>query len=783
MEQLVPSSTQTASSWRWDKWGALAIIAVTWLAYLPALRGGFIWDDGLLITENRLVTSLSGLRGIWLSSAATDYTPLTLTAFWMEWRMWADNPMGYHIVNLVLHISSALLLWRVLYKMAVPGAWLGAMLFAVHPVNVASVAWIAEQKNTLSLFFLLLSIDRFIAFRACGTPVQYILSLAAAACAYLSKGSTVILPFILIGCIWGREQRIRFKDIITTLPFLALAAAMAFVTIEFQRRYVGAATVHESIGFRLIRAGYAIWFYIGKDIWPFGLCPVYPKWDIHQENPISYLPAVAVGIALIIFWLARKSWGRPFLLCLGYVLICLLPVLGFVNMGFMDQAYVADWWQQIPMIGVMALIGAGIVTLWRRLGKSHQGAMSGAVGLMIALLASLTWREAMGYESMEIYSRRVLARNPDSWSAHTNLATTLLAQSRFDEAIIHLKEAIQLNPHNEEAINNLGNALAGKGKTVDAIAQFQEAIRLRPSDASAHCNLGHALELNGRYDDAIVEDSEALRIKPNLAQAEYNLASVLKALGRLDDAIFHYREAIRIEPKYAEAHNNLGNIYQKQGMPDEAIAEYRTALRLRPDNATDWFNLATALQANGKSDDAISAYQQAIRLDPKMIAANWNLASLLLSLNREDEGLNYIRKVMALNPPDANTWDEAGTLMALHHRYAEAIDAYRKTIELQPDAVASQNRLAWLLATCPDNSVRNGAGAVDLATRTNNALGSKNPFALQTLAAAYAETGDFAQALTTSQQALALAGSNARLIALLQQEMLLYQKGMPVRQP
>jgi tetratricopeptide (TPR) repeat protein len=762
---------------------ALAMIALTLAAYLPAMRAGFIWDDGLLITGNPLVITTDGLRSIWFSGAATDYTPLTLTAFRLEWHLWGGNAPAYHIVNILLHLASVLLLWRVLRKLAIPGAWLGATLFAIHPVNVASVAWIAEQKNTLSLLFLLLAVDSFIDFRARGAWPRYLFALLAAACALLSKGSTVVLPLVLLCCIWARESKVRLRDLVQTLPFFALAAGMALVTIQFQHRYIVQSVMHESAAFRIIRAGQAIWFYIAKDLLPLGLCPVYPKWPISPGNPLAWLGAAGVVALFALFWLTRKSWGGPFLLAFTYFLVSLLPVLGFVNMGFMDQAYVADWWQEIALIGIAALVGAGIATLWQSVRPALQPAISAAAGVIVLILTALTWQQALAYQSMETYSRHVLALNPDSWSAHTNLATALATRSKIDEAMDELRQSLRLNPFSVESHNNLGTALLAKKRTADALAEFVAAISINSHEPNSHCNLGNALEIEGRYDEAIAEDTEALQLNPLLAQAHYNLASASQALGRLDVAITHYREALRLEPAFAGADNNLGNIYQKQGDPADAIPEYRKALALTPNDPVVWFNLATALAATSDSSEAIDTYQHAIRADPKMVKAPWNLAALYLQLNRIDDALVCIEKTLTLDPAEATTYGDAASLLAKYGRYAEALPAYRKAIAMQPDAVLYQNRFAWLLATCPDDHIRNGAEALDIANSVSAALGGANPIALHTLAAAYAETGRFPEALATARQALSLAGDNPNLAASLRQEILLYQKGAPVRQP
>ncbi len=334
------------------------------MAYAPAIPGGFIWDDNLLVPGNPLITSVDGFPAIWTSASSMDYIPLTISSFWLEWRLWDGNPIGYHLVNILLHAAGAFLLWRVLRKLSIPGAFLGAMLFAVHPVNAASVAWIAERKNTLSLVFYLLAVLWYLDFHAQRSSRYYTLALVAACCAFLSKGSTVILPAVLLGCVWWIEGSVRRRDWLACAPFAALAGIMALVTVRFQAGYILPESEHLSLSFRVIRAGDAVWFYLWKDLWPVNLSAIYPKWRIDVQSPPSYLPALLVVACVIGLWLQRRRWGRGPFFAASHFLLNLLPVLGFVNMGFMDQAYVADWWQQIALAAPAALAGAGISTLW-----------------------------------------------------------------------------------------------------------------------------------------------------------------------------------------------------------------------------------------------------------------------------------------------------------------------------------------------------------------------------------------------------------------------------------
>jgi tetratricopeptide (TPR) repeat protein len=550
------------------------------IVYFPALHAGFVWDDDLFITDNPLVKNPDGLRYIWFSSASADYAPLTLTAFWFEWRLWADNATGYHLVNILLNAAGALLVWRVLEKLAVPGAWLAAILFAVHPVNAASVAWIAERRNTLSLLFYLLSISMFLDFHAQKKRADYALSLAFFACALFSKGSVVMLPFVLLGCVWWRTGKITRSDLIRVVPFFVLAALLALVTIHFQSRVIEPGTQPSSFTFRLVRAGEAVWFYVGKVVFPINLCAIYPKWPIRPEALVSYVPGLLAAALLLVFWSRRKSWGRPFLFAWGYFLVTLFPALGFIGMTFMDQAYVADWWQQISMIGLIALIAAGIARAGVAIGKNARPFFQAATAAFVLLLGGLTWSEAATYESMETHCRRTLARNPDAWSAHNNLGTVLSSDGRLDEAIVHYEAALRLKPSDGGAHNNLGTVFARRGRYDEAIAQYRSAIAIRADDASAHFNLGNSLH-------ALHRDREALQ---------------------------SYTHALDISPRWPAPRSQVIEIFMEDGNFADAREQAGVLLSQNPDSISARFLIARALAGEGKFADATTEARAALEL-------------------------------------------------------------------------------------------------------------------------------------------------------------------------
>ena len=369
-------------------WGLL-IVLITMAAYLPALRGGFIFDDDALITGNRLIKASDGLHRFWFTTEAPDYYPLTWSLWWLEWRLWGASAAGYHAVNILFHAVNAVLVWLVLRRLKIPGAWLAGLVFALHPVNVATVAWISEQKNTLSMLFYAAAILWYLRFDEQGKKRWYILSLAAFLLALLSKTAVVMLPMVLLGCMWWLYSRIRRKDWLRSLPFFGLSLALGLTTIWFQHnRAMGGYEIRTSSFLsRLAAAGWVPWFYLYKALWPIRIFARFIRmWNVDASLWVSYLPGMALLVCLALFWWKRASWGRPLLFALGYFVVTLFPVLGFFDQGFYACSLVADHWQYISIIAIIALASAGrrgVVATVGVNGSKGWGYSAGAVVLMV----------------------------------------------------------------------------------------------------------------------------------------------------------------------------------------------------------------------------------------------------------------------------------------------------------------------------------------------------------------------------------------------------------------
>jgi tetratricopeptide (TPR) repeat protein len=676
---------------------ALALMLITFAAYTPAMRGGFVWDDSL-ITDNPMIKARDGLYRFWFTTEARDYYPLTSTLWWLEWRLWAGQAVGYHVVNVFLHAANAVLLWAILRRLKVPGAWLAGLVFAIHPVNVATAAWISEQKNTLSLLFYAVAILWYLKFDEEGRSHWYGLSLAAFLLALLSKTAVVMLPVVLLGCIWWRRGSIRGKDVMRTLPFFALSLILGLVTVWFQyhRAMGGITTRTDSFLSRLAAAGCVPWFYLYKAFWPFQLMAVYPKWNIDASLWVSYVPGVTMLGCLILFWRKRKSWGRALLFAMGYFIVTLFPVLGFFDQGFYEASLVADPWQYFAIIGAVATVVAAGAVMRRRTGKwgGYVGFLMAAAVLMV--LGVATWGRSCVYASSQTLWQDTLAKNPNAWVAHNNLGNDLFKAGETDQAIEHYEWALRIKPDYADAHNNLGNALLKTGKRQDAIGHYEQAVRLEPALAEAHYNLGNALDQEGKIRNAISQYNLAVQINRGYAEAHNNLGLALVKVGKVEDAMDHFELALRIKPEFAEAYFNMGNTLARIGRPQDAVDYYEQAVRIKPDNVEAHHNLGGALLQLGRSQEAIGRFEQVLRLKPDNADAHYNLGLALVQAGKPQDAIGHFEQALRVAPDDAEAHYNMGNALFGLGKVREAAAQYQQALRLKPDFAEAKASLARL---------------------------------------------------------------------------------------
>ena len=664
--------------------GAL-LAAVTIFAYRPAWNGGFLWDDDDYIIKNDLLTASDGLRRIWFSlDSPSQYFPLVYTTFRLERAIWGLHPSGYHWINLLLHVANALLVWRLLARLNVPGAWLAGAIFALHPVQVESVAWITERKNVLMGFFFLLTLLAWIVFideRTKRPWPFYGLALVFYVLALSAKSTACTLPAALLLILWLQKRRINTRRLIQILPFVILGMGMGLLTVWWERYHQG--TSRAVFAFltpieRILIASRAVWFYLSKLIWPYNLTFIYPRWNISPQHLLDYTWLLAGIVLCAAIYFVRRYVGRSAEVAAAFFVATLSPVLGFIMLFTFRYTFVADHYQYLACIGPIALFSAGVFSL-AGVFKQYRAFILSTALVVVATLAALTWRQAAMYGDIETLWRTTLARNPECWMAHTNLGIVLLQKGQLNDGIAHYRAALRMQPDSWDAEYNLGTALLAQGKVDEAIFHCERAVAMEPNDPDGQVSLGNAL----------------LEKK------------------RIDEAIIHYQKAMAIWPDHFLARYGLGQAFLEKGDLDTAIAHCRAALLIRPDDADCHTVLAAALDEKGETAEAIRHYEKALRIFPQSISALTNLA--------------------------------------------------------------------WLLATSPSESLRNGGKAVEIARQADQLSGGTNTVVLRTLAAAYAETGQFGKAIESARTAVQLARmhDDDSLTTELEQQIALYRLHMP----
>ena len=638
-------------------------------AYLPAIHGGLLWDDDRHVTAPGM-QSLPGLWRIWFEFGATQqYYPFLHSAFWLEHRLWADATPGYHLTNILLHALAAYLLVRILRYLRLPGAWLAGFLFALHPVCVEAVAWISEQKSTLSAVFYLGSALCYLHFDQTRRRGQYVLALALFVLALLSKTVTATLPAMLLVVFWWLRGRLDWKrDVAPLLPWLALGALGGGVTAYVEKHFVGAVGPEFALTFaqRTLLAGRAVWFYLGKLVWPAPLTFIYRRWTLDPAAWWQWLfPLGVVGLLGALLWLAVRQKRRGPLACFLFFLGTLAPALGFVNVYPFLYSYVADHFQYLASIGVIVPAAAGLTLAASRISPGSRLGALPAVAIL-TVLGIMTFQQSGIYRDTQTLFEATLAKNPDCWLAHNNLGAELLEEpGRLNEAISHLQRSLQLQPNYPQTYNSLGLALSKiSGRLPEAIDYFETAVRIEPDYAQAQNNLGAALSnVPDRLPEAITHLEAAIKAKPDYVQAYNNLGNALSnAPGRLADAIVEYQTALRLQPDSPEAHYNLANaLSATPGRQDEAISEYQETVRLQPENPRAHNNLGVALSAMpGRLPDAVSEFQAALRMEGDFLDAHYNLGLALSRIpGRAPDAMSEFEAALRINP----AWEPARRML------------------------------------------------------------------------------------------------------------------------
>jgi Flp pilus assembly protein TadD len=626
----------TATRWR-DLLlqAAVIVLAALWIyspVCHPVHHADWLWDDDQLLTANLTVQHrvtpdpavppqhLATLKKLWFSPDGADYFPLSYTALWAQWPFFqmdprtggpvqpggpsAPWPTGYHATSVVLHAIGALLLWRLFVVMKIPGAWLGAVLFAVHPVCVESVAWVSELKNTLSMPLFLLSAISFVKFDDAAEGddrkwVHYVLSVVFFLLSMFAKTSVVAMPVVLLLYAWWKRGEVTVRDVVRAAPFFLISIVLGIVTIWYQHgRAIGQETIIvppyfangipsiRGILSRLAIAGMTVLFYIWTIFWPVNLLPIYPRWEIDPPKALQLLPIPVILAALWWFWQNRGTWGRHVIFGVGFFLLMVAPVLGFITISYMRITWAADHFIYLPMIGIVALIAAAVVGWYDRLPTGERPLLVAGCTAGLAVLAWISYGLAITWVNEDQLWTHTLQHNENAWQAHNRLGAKKFARGHVDDiavpsvtqldpatqvkikgALHHFTRSTELRPDLGETHNNLGTALSAKGRLDEAIEQFKEAVRVTPHVPAIHVNLANALAAGGRFQEA---EAKYLELIEGMDKAH---ADAIKATGNPN---------IPLDPGVAALINNYGVALFKQGKKDEAIAAFRRALAINP---------------------------------------------------------------------------------------------------------------------------------------------------------------------------------------------------------
>jgi tetratricopeptide (TPR) repeat protein len=709
---------------RWTIIACLFLVVATLATYGDLRTHQFInYDDNAYITDNPPVQAgltLKGLSWAFTTLHATNWHPLTWLSHMLDCQLFGLNPGAHHLTNLVFHIANSLLLflWLLYLTRTLGCSFLVAALFALHPLHVESVAWVAERKDVLSTFFWLLTMWAYAWYAERPGLGRYLLILVCFGLGLMAKPMLVTLPFVLLLLDYWPLGRLSLKGpgaaatfpkpaagvalqrlVWEKSPLLVMSALSSVVTFYAQKEGGAILTLHAlPIPNRLANAMVAYVSYLGKMFWPAPLAVLYPL----QAHNLHIWQALAAGLALAVLtiWALRQARRHPYL-PVGWLwyLGTLLPVIGLVQVG--GQA-MADRYTYLPLIGLFIMVAYGMADLGARW-RAARFLLPVGAGVVLSALMACTWVQVSYWrDSISLYEHtlKVAGRNP---VIHYNLGLALAAQGKLDQAVAHYAEALRLKPDYAKAHNNLGIALAAQGKLDQAMVHYAEALRLKLDPAAVHHNLGLALAQQGKLDQAVAHYAEALRLKPDLAEAHKNLGVVLAAQGKSDQAAAHYAEALRLKPDYAEAHNNLGQALAAQGKWDQAVAHYAEALRLRPDYAEAHNSLGLALAAQGKLDQAVAHYAEAQRLKPGLADIPNNLGVALAQQGKLDGAITMFQKAIHIKPDFSVAYSNLGLAYAKQGNIDKAINIFQNALKINSNNTIAQKKLSILKAQRPHN--------------------------------------------------------------------------------
>jgi protein O-mannosyl-transferase len=635
-----------------------ALVLITVGLYLPTFRSGFIWDDADYVTANPWVRGTSTILDIWFSHSTPQYYPVTFTSFWLEHKLWGLDPAGYHVVNVLLHAADAVLLYLVMRALSRRLAFAVALVFAIHPIQVETVAWITERKNLLAVLFFLLAVRSWLRYETGRRPGAYAWSFVMFVLSLLSKSITVAfvaVPFLLK---WSRRQRIERGDLVRAVPFCAAGAVAGLHTAWLEVHKVGAAGEDWALSLpeRLLLPARIVLFYVGKIVVPSGFVFSYPRWPLDPGSPAQWAPAIVLVVALALLVVYRERVGRGAVAAFLFFIISLVPALGLFNVYPMRYSFVADhfaYLSSIPLIGFLLAAGVMLFDRFpapaamraRRAGRIAAGLVLGAGALVLSVV---TVRHQRDFRDAETLWRHVIAKNPKSLLACTNLGLLSLERGQPDEATKWFDRGLEIDPHDAEIHNDLGIMMIGRDQPEAAMGHFQAALDAHPRYPNTYNNIATVYAGRGREDEAVRYYEKCVEVDPRFPQALLNLGRIHRGRGQADEAIGYFERAVDAQPGFIEARIDLGTAYAERGSAARAIREFTTARSLNPSDPRPWSGLASIDLRQGRVNAATAGFEEALRLAPDFMEAHYYLGTIERSQGRLDEAYEHFRKVKDL---------------------------------------------------------------------------------------------------------------------------------------
>jgi len=843
--------------WRSYAAKAALIFFAAMFVYIPAMQSKWIWDDNLLITDYALMQHKDGLwvfwfpwMGQWFPSlekylpwiatckrfgdTVPDYYPITWSTLWLEWKIWGNYPQAFHVTNCLMHALAAVLVWRVLVKLSIPGAFLAGLIFAVHPVNVCSVAWVSERKNVLSIIFFLLTLLFYFDFDKTRRVGKYVLALVMFLLALLSKVSVVALPVVLLLAAWWRRGRGEVSppgftdhlvgtwqwgsggmpevnkaagrwryilaDVLRTAPFFILGLAASWLIVHSQiHNVIRGESIYKpgegTIWWRLAMAGAAPWFYVYKALLPLNLLMIYPRWHINTGNVLWYLPGLAlVGAAVALLWLHRRAWARHLIFALGYFLVLLLPVLGFFDMYFMVHSLVADHWQYLSIIAVIALVVGTGTWLFNRYDKTVRWAGVGVAAAVVSVLAVLTWTQTLVYDDQIALWSYNLPKNPDAWMGQYNMGTTLAEQAvnqtdsektkaMLNEALGYLVKATELNPTDDAACNNTGLTLMNLGRLDESLVYLHRAVDVARGgmNPQAAINLSLVYRRKDNFEEALkwITRAEEMQRVPDILLIH---GQTLLAANRPQEAVEEFSKLLEMAPKHVQGLYERGVVYRLLGQPDKAKQDFLTALSIQENAAPAMLQLALLAQEQGQRDEAIDWCTKAVLVQAGYAEARYKLGVLLLEAGRPREAAAQLKTVLYSDPNSAEAHSNLAVALYQLGLIGDSIAEYRRALAIHQDWVGPMSDLARILSHPRTGPYRDIPAAMELAERACRLSNYADPAAVETLAMVYGEAGRFAEAIRMERRLLEIVtpSGDERAVKLINARIRHYETGRPL---